>query len=352
MGFWRVRPTTMTRWLTDEKLLMRWGPPLAVFAVALGVLLLVRYVLLRLLRRRAPGPHSLAAIFAETISFPSVLWALAAAADLSLSSADLSARQSHLADEWIGAFVIVSLTLVALSVAVRTVTHYGERQGMPFAAAGLSRTLIRVVVVTIGVMSLMANFGKSIVPLLTALGVGGIAVALALQDTLANFFAGIHILVERPIFVGDLIRLSDGQEGVVTDIGWRTTRVRNGFNDLVIVPNSKITTGTLINYTLPDHREVATLPILVAHDADPALVCRIALEEARRTEGVLAEPAPLCLCDPGVLPTHLQFTLIVNVARRDDQGGVLSRIRLRLLTRFREEGVPLPNLDVVHANRG
>jgi small-conductance mechanosensitive channel len=341
----------MTRWLTDEKLLMRWVPPLAVFAAALGVLLLVRYVLLRLIRRTAPPPASFAAIFAETISFPSVLWALAAAADISLSSADLTARQTHLADEWIGAFVIVSLTLVALSVAVRTVTRYGERQGMPFAAAGLSRTLIRVVVVTIGVMSLLANFGKSIVPLLTALGVGGIAVALALQDTLANFFAGIHILVERPIFVGDLIRLSDGQEGVVSDIGWRTTRVRNGNNDLVIVPNSKITTGTLINYTLPDHREVATLPILVAHDADPALVCQIAVEEARRTEGVLADPAPVCLCDPGVLPTHLQFSLIVNVARRDDQGPVLSRIRLRLLARFREEGVPLPNLDVVHAHR-
>jgi small-conductance mechanosensitive channel len=341
----------MTRWLTDEKLLMRWGPPLAVFAVALGLLLLVRYILLRLIRRSAPPPTSLAAIFAETISFPSVLWALAAAADLSLSSADLTARQARLADEWIGAFVIVSFTLVALSVAVRTVTHYGERQGMPFAAAGLSRTLIRVVVVTIGVMTLMANFGRSIVPLLTALGVGGIAVALALQDTLANFFAGIHILVERPIFVGDLIRLSDGQEGVVSDIGWRTTRVRNGNNDLVIVPNSKITTGTLINYSLPSLREAATLAILVAHDADPVLVCQIALEEARGTEGVLAEPAPVCLCDPGVLPTHLQFTLAVNVARRDDQGPVLSRIRLRLLTRFREEGVPLPNLDVVHANR-
>jgi small-conductance mechanosensitive channel len=341
----------MSRWLTDEKLLERWGPPLAVFGALLGALLVTRYVLLRLLRRHSPAPGSLAATFADTISFPSVLWALAAAADLSLSSADLTARQTRLVDEWIGAFVIVSLTLVALSVAVRMMTHYGERQGMPFAAAGLSRALIRVVVVAIGLMSLMANFGKSIVPLLTALGVGGIAVALALQDTLANFFAGIHILVERPIFVGDLIRLSDGQEGVVTDIGWRTTRVRNGANDMVIVPNSRITTGTLVNYSSPDRREAASLAILVAHDADPALVCRIALEEARGTAGVLPEPAPVCLCDPGVLPTHLQFTLVVNVARRDDQGGVLSEIRLRLLARFREEGVPLPDSEAVDANR-
>jgi small-conductance mechanosensitive channel len=341
----------MKRWLTDEKLLEQWVPPLAVFAGVLAALLVARYILLRIIRHRASGPKSFAAIFAETISLPSFFWALAAAIDLSLSSANLTARQTRLADEWIGAFVIVSLTLVALSVSVRMMTHYGERQGMPFAAAGLSRTLIRVVVVTIGIMTLLANFGKSIAPLLTALGVGGIAVALALQDTLANFFAGIHILVERPIFVGDLIRLADGQEGVVTDIGWRTTRVRTGSNDMIIVPNTKITTGTLVNYSMPQGREVATLPILVAHDADAALVCRIALAEAAQTPGVLADPAPICLCDPGVLPTHLQFSLIVGVASRGEQGGVLSAIRLRLLERFREEGVPLPDLETVHAHR-
>jgi small-conductance mechanosensitive channel len=341
----------MSRWLTDEKLMERWGPPLAAFAAVLGALLVVRYILLRLLRRGAKAPGSAGVIIAETISFPSVLWALAAAADASLSSANLTARQTHLADEWIGAFVIVSLTLVALSAASRMLMHYGERQGMPLAAAGLSRTLIRVLVVTLGAMSLLANFGKQIGPLLTALGVGGIAVALALQDTLANFFAGIHILVEKPIFVGDLIRLADGQEGVVTDIGWRTTRVVTGTNDMVIVPNSKITTGTLINYSMPDLREVATVAILVGHDADPAQVQRIALEEASRTKGVLAAPAPVFLCDPGVLPTHLQFTLAFNVANRGDGGGAASEVRMRLLERFREEGVPLPNLETVNANR-
>ena len=84
-----------------------------------------------------------------------------------------------------------------------------------------------------------------------------IAVALALQDTLANLLAGIHILVERPIVVGDSIKLESGHEGVVTDIGWRTTRVRTGSNDMVVVPNTKITSGILVNYSLPDRRTVA-----------------------------------------------------------------------------------------------
>jgi small-conductance mechanosensitive channel len=181
--------------------------------------------------------------------------------------------------------------------------------------------------------------------------VGGIAVALALQDTLANLFAGIHILVERPIFVGDLIRLEGGQEGTVTDIGWRTTRVRTGTNDMVVVPNTKITSGILVNYSLPDFRTVAEVLVPVGHRADAEQVRRIALEEAARVEGVLADPAPLFLCDPGVLPTHLQFKLVVQIANRLAMGRVQSDIRTRLLERFRAEGVPLPDLETVHAHR-
>ncbi len=338
-------------WPINEKQLVKWTPPLIVFAAIFVVLLLARHILLRLLRRHASSPRSFTAVLADTISFPSYFWVLAAAIDASLGEAELTARQTRLADEWIGAFVIVSLTLVVISLTVRLVTHYAERQGMPLAAVGLSQTLIRVVVIALGIMSLLANFGKQITPLLTALGVGGIAVALALQETLANFFAGIHILVERSIFVGDLIKLTDGQEGVVADIGWRTTRVRTGSNDTIIVPNSKITTGILTNYNLPDKREVIDIAILVAHDADPEQVRRIALEEASRTPGVLAEPGPLFFCDPGVLPTHVQFKLIFNVASRGEGGGVQSALRMRLLERFREEAVPLPNLDTVNANR-
>src|SRR4030095_2322700 len=101
-----------------------------------------------------------------------------------------------------------------------------------FAVAGLSRTLIYIFVFSIGLLVLLSEFDVKITPILTALGVGGLAVALALQDTLANLFAGIHILVEEPISLGATIRLASGEEGVVTDIGWRTTRVRNGSNNV------------------------------------------------------------------------------------------------------------------------
>ncbi len=332
-------------WPHDEKQLMQLVQPAAVFAISLAVALVVRSLILRAIRRRAPEA-SPAAIFVETIRVPSIFWALAAALAISLKFAELTRQQYALAAEWIGAFLIVSITLVAASVAVRTVTSYGERQGMPFAVAGMSRALVRVLVVAIGAMTLLAHFEIRITPLLTALGVGGLAVALALQYTLANFFAGLHILMERPIFVGDHIKLDSGQEGIVTDIGWRTTRVRTGGNDMVIVPNVKITSGILLNYSQPEQRSAAELPILVAHQADVAQVCRIALEEAAGLQTILAEPAPLCLFDPGVTLTHLQFKLIFQVASRADQGRVLSDLRLRILTRFRADGIPLPNPEL------
>jgi len=319
-----------------------WVEPATVFGIALFAALVVRYLVLRTLARRG----AFSGVFVATIRFPSFLWSLAAALAVALEYTKLPREDAARASLWIGAFVIISLTLVAASVAVRMLSQYGERQGMPFAAAGLSRALIRVLVFALGAAWLLAHFEmwKGITPLLTALGVGGIAVALALQDTLANFFAGIHILVERPIIVGDSIRLESGHEGVVTDIGWRTTRVRTGSNDMVVVPNTKITTGILVNYSLPDRRTMTEVQILASHKADAELVRRIALEEAARVEGVLADPAPLFLCDPGVLPTHLQCKLVVQMADRGALGRVQSELRMRLLARFRDEGVPLPEI--------
>ncbi len=338
----------MQHWIPTEAQLAQLVWPAATFAIAFAVALGIRHAVLRGIRHAA-GPKSFGAVFAATISAASVFWCLAAALFTALRFADLTADQVWWTNSLIGASVIISLTLVVSSALERSIAAYGERQNMPLAMAGLSRTLIRVVVALLGLMALLANFDRQITPLLTALGVGGIAVALALQDTLANFFAGLHILVEQPIFVGDFIKLESGQEGVVTDIGWRTTRVRTGGNDMVVIPNVKITSGILVNYTAPEQRSVATIEIVVAHEADPDAVCRIALEEAAQVEGVLAEPAPACNCDPGVLPTHIGFKLFVHVARRQDQWGVQSAIRMRLLRRFRAEGIPLPKLEAARA---
>jgi small-conductance mechanosensitive channel len=82
---------------------------------------------------------------------------------------------------------------------------------------------------------------------MTALGIGGLAAALALQDTLSNLFGGFHLLADQPVRIGDLIRLENGMEGVVEDIGWRSTRIRSLSKDLIVVPNAKLAQSILTN---------------------------------------------------------------------------------------------------------
>ena len=101
--------------------------------------------------------------------------------------------------------------------------------------------------IVIGGLVLLGHLGITITPILTALGIGGLAVALALQDTLSNLFAGFHLLADRPVSVGDVVRLENGMEGVVEDIGWRSTRIRQPGEDLIIVPNAKLAQGILTN---------------------------------------------------------------------------------------------------------
>jgi small-conductance mechanosensitive channel len=330
--------------IQPEKLLL-WGPAALIFLVSLAVLMLVRRLLLRMLRRSAANGGSLQQIAAETLRLPSVLWCAAGALAASLNYAELTRRQVHLTEVWIVIFLLVSLTLVASSLAVRLVMQYGERQGMPFAVAGLSRTLTRVFVFSIGAMTVLHYLGISVTPLLTALGVGGLAVALALQDTLANFFAGVHLLIEEPISVGHFIRLTEEEQGTVTDIGWRTTRVLTPRNNIIIVPNTKITSAVLTNFSLPDPRTVADIPILVSPQADVNLVRELALRAAIEHEQVLKDPGPLVLLDPGIMPTHVQLKLVFWIPERLAMGLIRSEVYFTLMEKLRRENVPLPAPD-------
>ena len=167
-------------------------------------------------------------------------WSLALALAVALGASPLAPEMRQIFTTAILALVILSMTLVGASVAGGAMTLALRRQGADGKVPGLGQAVVKGVVVLIGGMVGLNVMGVEIAPLLTALGVGGLAVALALQDTLTNFFAGLHILLERPYHIGNFIRLDDGQEGLVLDIGWRTTRIRTLADDVIVVPNSRM----------------------------------------------------------------------------------------------------------------
>jgi small-conductance mechanosensitive channel len=211
---------------------------------------------------------------------------------------------------------------------------------------GLGQTAARGIVLIVGGVVLLGALGIQIAPILTALGVGGLAVALALQDSLSNLFAGMHLLADKPIRVGDYVKIADNVEGFVVDVGWRSTRVRMLQNTIVIVPNKKVAESIVTNYDLPEPRMSLLVRVSVSYGSDPDHVERVLVEEATRAAGqvpgLLAEPAPFVRFIPGFGEYSLDFTLICQVATFVDQYLAQHELRKRILRRFRAEGIEIP----------
>jgi small-conductance mechanosensitive channel len=274
-----------------------------------------------------------------------------------LDGAPLPGRLATWGTSLVAALVILSATMVAANALARGLQHIGQRIQIETAVTGLGTTLIKVLVFTLGGLLILGAVGISVTPLLAALGVGGLAVGLALQDTLGNLFAGVHILVEKPIRVGDFIRLETGEEGYVTDIGWRTTRIRMLPNNMVIVPNAKVAQSILTNYYLPEQRMALLIPVSVSYASDPERVETILVEEATRAAGeipgLLADPPPFVRFIPGFGESSLDFTLICQVREFVDQYLAQHELRKRIFRRFHQEGIEIPFPQrVVHVRNG
>jgi small-conductance mechanosensitive channel len=185
-----------------------------------------------------------------------------------------------------------------------------------------------------------------VAPVLTALGVGGLAVALALQDTLSNVFGGFYVAVARQVQMGDYVKLNTGEEGYVTDIGWRCTTFRALANNMIIVPNAKLSQAIVTNYSLPEKWIGSGVQVTVAMDSDPDLVERVLLEIGRQGAGEIpgmrAEAEPTVAFDPGFTESGLGFSLNYQASDFASQPAVRNELRRRILRRFRAEGIVLP----------
>jgi small-conductance mechanosensitive channel len=319
--------------------------PALAFATTLLVALVARAVLERALRRRMRAPDSLAA-FLKAVHGPSLLWAAVLALGVALEASDLPRRLTDQLELAFQVALILSVTLTAASIVTAFIGLASDRRALGGPVTGLAQTAARVTVIVVGALVLLSVLGIHVTPILTALGVGGLAVALALQDSLANLFAGMHLLADQPIRVGDYVKIADSIEGHVVDIGWRSTRVRMLQNTIVVVPNKRVAESVVVNYDMPEPRMSLVIPVSVSYASDPDAVERVLVEEAGRAAaevpGLLAEPAPFARLIPGFGDSSLDFSLICQVASFVDQYVVQHELRKRILRRLRAEGIEIP----------
>jgi small-conductance mechanosensitive channel len=321
--------------------------PLAVFTVVMALGYLARRLLLRALAAWTVKTQSRTGqILADSLRGPILIWIVILAVHLALQSSALPARFTNWSADPLRVLFILSLTLMGMRFAGELIRYHGAQIPGATPVTTLSQTLAQLTVLIIGVLIVLNQLRISITPILTALGVGGLAVALALQDTLSNLFAGFYVAVARQVRLGDYIKMDGGPEGYVSDISWRSTTIKTLGNNLVFVPNSKLAQAIVTNYHLPEKRLPVQLQVGVSYDSDPHQVERILLEVAgavaRDIPGMLAEPAPSVSWDPGFGDSSLGLSLNYSVADFVSQYSVRNQLRQRIFQRFREEHIRMP----------
>lgn len=321
--------------------------PVATATVSTSVLFVVRGITFRLLHRWAKRTATrIDDIIIKALKIPSIYWCIAIGLYIGVAVSNLPERYVFYISKAIHIIVIFSITIAIANMSGKIFKNYIQQSDLPIPTTGLAYGILKGTILIVGFLIILTVLGISITPLITALGVGGLAVALALQDTLANLFAGIHILVEKSIRVGDFVKLETGQEGYVVDITWRTTRIRMLPNNMVIIPNSKLSQSIVTNYYLPEKKMSLLIPVGVSYSSDPEKVEKILVEEAKKAvgeiPGLLGEPEPFVRFIPGFGDSSLDFTLICQVQEFVDQYIVQHELRKRIFKRFKEEGIEIP----------
>lgn len=239
--------------------------------------------------------------------------------------------------------VISSVTLVIARLTAGFVSLFIQRtEGVP---ASLISNFAKIVILVLGTLIVLQTVGVQITPIVTTLGVTGLAVGLALQDTLANLFSGFYLIISKQVRTGDYVKLDDAYEGYVTDITWRNTTIRELKNNIIIVPNSRLASAIFTNYHLPAKVITLTMDIGVGYESDLEQVERVTIEVAKE---VMQEIAPELMDFEPTIRFHtfndfsIDFRLSLRVKEYVDQRIARHLIIKKLHKRYQQEGIQIP----------
>jgi len=315
------------------------------FGVFLIGLVLRRFLTRRLSRWAAATKWQWNDLLVAALSGPFVLWCLMAGFYVAVVASPASSDMVSVSGKILSVLWVFSLTLVALRIADQIIRQYGAQLTATLPLTSLTQNLAKGIILAVGALIILNSLGISIAPMLTALGIGGLAVALALQDTLSNLFSGIYVTAARQVRVGDYIKLESGEEGYVVDIAWRSTRIRNLPNNWIIIPNTKLAQAIVTNYDLPAQDMAVLVQVGVDYRSDLEQVERVTRAVGKQ---VMQEvPGGVPEFDPFIRyhtfgDSSVNFTVILRAKTFVDQYLVKHEFIKRLHTRYQQEGITIP----------
>lgn len=318
--------------------------PLSILLLAFAIGVLGEALLVRALHRARSTTTQLDDVFARALRGPIRAFALLTGLGLALLVIALPAQVHHWVRVSLGLLLGITLVVIAARFVSSLVETYGDRARLEGPSRNLARRVSTIAVWSLGLLIVLQQQGVNVGPLLTTLGLAGLAIALAFQDTLSNLFAGVYIQADRPLDVGHYVRFEEHSlEGFVVEVGWRTTKIRTLGNNLVVIPNARVANSIVTDYALPEPRMSLLVRVPVSPSADAATVEAMILDEASKAvgniPGLLATPAPFVRFIPGFTESGIEFTLICQVETFVDQYAVQHELRHRLSARMRADGL-------------
>ncbi|MBU4589502.1 MAG: mechanosensitive ion channel family protein [Candidatus Omnitrophica bacterium] len=258
-----------------------------------------------------------------------------------------------LTDSDLSRLIIVALKTTAILAIVlfldrlfNNLIHvYSRKVNILKTSGGVARGFVRIIVMALGLLILLDSFGVSITPILASLGIGSLAVALALQPTLENFFSGIQIVIDKPVKVGQFIKLDSGEEGYVERVGWRSTWVRMLQNNVVVIPNKVLVDSKVLNYYYPETEMAVLVQVGVHYDSDlkqvEKVTCEVGKEIMKTVKGGVPEFDPFIRYHT-FNDFSIDFTVILRAKEFVDNYLIKHEFIKRLHERYAKEGIVIP----------
>ena len=251
--------------------------------------------------------------------------------------------------------LILSITFAISKFFIGMIDDWSEQQGRAIPSTKIFVNLVRALIFVIGVLVALDFIGVSITPMLTALGVGGLAISLALKDTLSDVFAGLHILLSKKVQPDDFIELESGQMGYIKNITWRNTTILERTNNIFIVPNTLLSAAIVKNYSTIDKTFAAKLEIGVSYESNLEYVEKVTLEVAQDVAKRMSEHAKnfepfLRYYEFG--DSSINYKVFFQVNQYGDQFAIIHEFIKQILKRYKKEGIniPFPIRTLYHMN--
>ena len=329
-----------------SNILAEWGIPLLI--LLLGVItgwIFKRYIHKRLTSLVQKTKWSGDDVILNALEPQIIPWFILIAVYISISSINANIPFIGYVDTLILILLIFSATVTINRILVGLLQSWAENKEGGLPSTTMFTNLVRITVFIIGILIILDSLNISITPLLTALGVGGLAISLALKDTLSDVFSGLNILLSQKVRPGDFIQLDSGEMGYIQNITWRNTTLLERSNNIISIPNSKMSTSLVRNFDINESSISVGVPIGVDYDSDLEKVEEVVLDVANSVlndlDGVVKEHSP-ALRYKSFGESSIDLMVYFRGKKYGDNNLIIHEFIKRIHKRFQTEGIDIP----------